>query len=322
MSVASSWLTAVRLRRMEQILNGFPRPLESMSLDALVRLSWVYCGGPIAEVHILLELLEELGLVALQPLPRRTRTGHAVASATSRRDRRSLALAMIRKSWFWDQAERLLELSAIDSAGWLVCPARVAREQASQLTGVLQWWPDVEIATDLHVPPTVVAELSTVWSLRPPALALPDWVSDRKRVGDRAEMYTVQWERDRVGDPTAIAWVSRVSDSLGWDVEDHSIDPYRRIEAKGSRQSDRMFHMSTNEWSKAHELGPLYDVYFWAEINLNEDPTIEYVRLLRGGYPIVVPDLAKAVAEGRWTATPDSWRLEQAGSSTEVPPAS
>jgi hypothetical protein len=104
-------------------------------------------------------------------------------------------------------------------------------------------------------------------------------------------MYTVQYERSRVRHP-AIFWVARDSDSLGWDVEDRSTTPYRYIEVKGRRESDLVFYLSDNEWTKAQALGPNYEVQFWGEIDLTLDPGVEYARLRASGYPIVITNLA------------------------------
>jgi hypothetical protein len=60
---------------------------------------------------------------------------------------------------------------------------------------------------------------------------MPDWAKERKQVGDRAEMYSVQMERMKVG-ATSIVWVARDDDGLAdgdWlvPVED---DIYERIQ--------------------------------------------------------------------------------------------
>ena len=84
-------------------------------------------------------------------------------------------------------------------------------------------------------------------------------------------MYTVQYERERVGQ-SSIFWVARDTDSLGWDVEDRSKTPYRYIEVKGRRDSELVFYLSEREWNKAHELGSNYEVQFWGSIDLTVDP--------------------------------------------------
>jgi hypothetical protein len=67
--------------------------------------------------------------------------------------------------------------------------------------------------------------IDTVCALLPPQPDVPKWAAERRAVGDRAEMYIVQYERSRIVDATRIIWVSRDTDSLGWDVEDRSVTP-------------------------------------------------------------------------------------------------
>ena len=121
-------------------------------------------------------------------------------------------------------------------------------------------------------------------------------------------------ERTRVGDPSRIVWVARDTDSLGWDVEDRSRTPHRRIEVKGRRDAEIIFFLSENECSKAQQLGADYEVHFWGEINLNLEPAVEYAALRAAGYPVVIENLAARLAKGDFVAEPVRWRLRRSAS--------
>jgi hypothetical protein len=114
---------------------------------------------------------------------------------------------------------------------------------------------------------------------------------DQKAVGDRAELYTIQFERTRTN-PSLIAWVARDSDSLGFDVEDRSTSPTRCIEVKGSRDTELMFFLSETELEKAREIGSRYELQFWGGIDLSVDPSAEYALLRAKGYPTRLEDLS------------------------------
>src|SRR5439155_4669808 len=110
-------------------------------------------------------------------------------------------------------------------------------------------------------------------------------------------------------DPTKILWVARDSDSLGWDVEDHTVRPWRRIEVKGRRDREIIFHLSQNEWEKAHDFREHYELQFWGGIDLRRDPMVEYAALRSEGFPVCYPNLAAELQAPGWRATPMSWRV-------------
>jgi hypothetical protein len=120
-------------------------------------------------------------------------------------------------------------------------------------------------------------------------------------------MYSVQFERTRLG-TSAIFWVAKDSDELGWDVEDRSVTPHRCIEVKGRRDDEVVFFLSDNEWQKAVELESLYEIQFWGGIDLACDPAIEYARLRANGYPLVINNISTQVGVG-WEATAVRWRI-------------
>ena len=244
-----------------------------------------------------LAVLKTVGLaVEHQGLLRRTREGDRVARAWGRDDHKPLALALLRAGTFHDQARHLIQRSKIEpESGDLLCELRAARAGASQLVGLLQWWGEVLTTPVLRIPKSIVEELGTLWALLPPDPTTPDWELERKKVGNRAELYSFQVERAVSADPSNVSWVARDSDALGWDIEDRCATPVRRIEVKGSRDSTVFFFLSDNEWKKATEYGDAYEVHFWGEINLSLDPAVEFACLKQSGYPIVIKNI---IAQG------------------------
>jgi Domain of unknown function (DUF3883) len=306
----SDWLTGLRVDRLGLALRCL-RERGTTPRDELLRHLWRTCGGPHDEIAVILVVLEGLRLVVTEASGlRRTKSGDAVARAEARGDRRPLRLLVLRAGFFFDQARLLLESGKIDSVGRLRCSIRVAGVLAPQLVGVLGAFEGVRTYPTLEVPAELVAELNTVWALRPPSPEQPKWAAERKAVGDRAEMYTMQYERTRVGDPTKIVWVSRDSDSLGWDVEDRSVDPCLCIEVKGRRDHDVVFYLSEQEMRKARELAGRYEIQFWGGIELNATAAVEYASLRGLGYPKIIGGFIAQLEAGVWKATAMSWKIE------------
>lgn len=305
----------MRLERLTQILITMPAVSSDPSRDNVRRGLWRTCGGPIDEVDQLVQLLLELRLLRDDGSGRRTAEGDRVVRGARRGDLRPLGYTLVRGGFFHDQAGSLIEAGEVDGTGDLRCPLRDARRHCAQLIGVLQWWPDVRLRPDVHIPAELFGELNSIWALIPPPPELPAWAAERKAVGDRAEMYSVQWERQRVANASDIWWVARETDSLGWDIEDHSIDPTRCIEAKGRRDRDVVFFLSANEWNKAQELGPLYEIHFWGGISLDQDPVREYAELVDAGYPLVIQDASAELSSSRWVLEATQWRVRRAPSS-------
>ncbi len=140
-------------------------------------------------------------------------------------------------------------------------------------------------------------------------------MSERRRVGNRAELYSVQRERSEAQDASAIAWVAKDSDSFGWDIEDRTATPYRRIEVKGSRGEKPVFFLSENELKQASIYGSKYEVQFWGKIDLQREQSSEYASLRALGFPIVIRNIRDRIASGEWGATPTQWRIAK----TEIP---
>lgn len=318
MKVRSDWLTGVRVRRLSEILvaiSSLPPEISERDSETVL---WRKCGGPLAEIRQLIDVLIELRLVRTsgQSLAR-TPAGHQIARAIRNRDDDLLALGLIRAGYFHDQARILLESGQIDDGGNFRCPTRLARICAPQLIGMLESWDEVRISPEILIPDTLLQELNSVWALLPPPIEIPKWAAERKAVGDRAEMYTVQYEKTRVG-TASIFWVARDSDTFGWDVEDRSVTPYRCIEVKGRRESDVVFYLSENEWNKAHELGPNYELHFWGGIDLSVEPSVEYSSLRAGGYPLVINNLAQELLH-TWEAVSVNWRITRRIPHVEIP---
>lgn len=307
----SSWFTGVRVERLSLALRSIRANTSGAPLAYTKRVLRRKCGGPSDEIVKIVNLLEKLNLVRIdKDSIRRVSAGSAIATALNRGDYIPLGFALMRAGCFHDQARALIESGTVEADGRFKCRLKLARTIAPQLVGLLTWWPEVQQHPFLFLSQEMVNELSSVWALRSPAEELPSWVTQRRRVGIRAESYSVQMERSKVSNPTLIAWVSKDSDTLGWDIENRSNNPYRLIEVKGSRNDAIVFYLTENEWKKANELKPQYVVHFWGEIDLNRDEPIEYSSLRAAGYPIVIENIAEKIAQGSWKATPSQWKVQ------------
>lgn len=303
----SEWLTGVRIRRLAQALLSIPSiPLGFGRREAYHHL-WKRCGGPLDETPVLVSLLSRLKLLREDGESlKRTPAGDKVARTLRQDDDSALKMTLIRSGHFFDQARLLLECGRIEN-DLLRCPIRTARAIAPQLVAIVEGWTGVSTYPELTIPKLILQELNSVWALLPPEPEMPRWAAERKAVGDRAEMYTVQLERTVIN-PSEILWVARDSDSLGFDVEDTSILPTRCIEVKGRRDNDVVFYLSEREWEKAHELGERYEVHFWGGINLATQPAVEYALLRSNGYPLIFKNPAKMIGS-KFAAAAVSWRF-------------
>jgi hypothetical protein len=307
--VRSTWFTGARTRLLLTVLAATPRPAGMPSHEAEQRY-WRSCGGRMDDFPIVVQVLMGAELLAEnRSMLRLTRLGHNVVAKRNDEGLQALGLALLRAGFFHDQARVLLEIAIVEN-GNLRCLAREARRRCPQLVGMLQLWPEVMLSSDLYIPRPLVQELETVWALLPPPdpeEAIKDAL--RKNIGNRGEMYSYQYERQNAGDEAKILWVARDDSNLGYDIEDRSVTPHRKIEVKASGGVPVRFFLSDNEWRKAHEYRVSYEIHFWGGVDLNSDPAEEYTRLCGSGYPLVFCDLPDLLAEGEFNAQPAKWRL-------------
>jgi len=309
--VRSTWLTAARTRRLAHILTMVPARSSDLAVDEARLRLWRMCGGPIDDVPVLIDVLIGTELITVERAALRlTRAGQNVLAKRSAEGLRPLGLALLRAGYMHDQARTLLDMSATGADGRLSCSTRSARQRCPQLLGVLQFWPDVAVSPHVAIPAHLVRELETVWALLPPP-SPDDAARDalRKNIGNRGELYSYQLERLNAADQSYIVWVARDDSNLGYDIEDRSIDPRRRIEVKASGDTPIRFLLSDNEWQKAHDNPSSYEIHFWGGIDLNVDPAEEYARLRSQGYPRIFTNLPGLVSSGEFVAQPTKWRL-------------
>ena len=305
-----TWLTGPRLQRLAVALLAIGANAPGIAREGAASAIWRKCGGSHEEAQQVLDILAWLNLVRIDSDSiRRANAGNPVARSLRAGDYRPLGLTIIRAGLFSEQTRSLLESGNVDADGNLVCLPRVAASVAPQLIGLLSRWPEFQSRPKVVVPSSVVNELSAVWALRAPEEGEPSWMSQRRRVGKRAELYSFQRERSEAQDPSAIAWVAKDSDSLGWDIEDRTATPYRRIEVKGSRGESQIFFLSQNEWNQASIHGSNYEVQFWGNIDLQREEPSEYASLRAIGFPVVLSNIWDKVASGEWAATPVQWRI-------------
>jgi hypothetical protein len=210
-----------------------------------------------------------------------------------------------------DQARALLDTFPTTPHGSVACRINEARGIAPQLLGLLERWP-IRTGHDIEIPASLINELFAVWALIGPPLEGRAIETRRKSVGDRAEAYSYQLERQAAVDSADIVWVARDDSNLGYDIEDRSTTPRRRIEVKGSGGTDPRFFMSDNEWRKAQEDPSNYEVQFWGGIDLNRPVAEEYTDLRQKGFPIVLCDLPELAALGQLTVSTERWRINAA----------
>ncbi len=311
---ASAWLTAVRLERLCGVLREVPSSQMGAPLEDVVVNVWSVVGGERADVPLLIDLLRFCGLVSeLSGVLCRTRDGDRVVRSLRQQDRTALGYSIIRAGLMHDQARRVIEAGAVGRDGSFTCEHRIARACAPQLIGLLSWW-EIQVFPVVVIPKPVIRELDTVWALLPPVPVAPAWVVERQEIGNRAEMYTVQHEKliaQEQGRAPSVVWVAQESSEFGWDVEDRASHPIRRIEVKGSRETEPVFYFSENEWKKAHDHKDSYEVQFWGGIDLSRRAADEFPVLLASGFPLIVRNIAAELGAGNWQATSTRWRIQR-----------
>lgn len=305
-----SWLTAARVARLPSILRAVrSHPPPGVPAQRAERVVWRLCGGPLDEVPGLISVLARAELISSGSTLRLTRTGRLVATQDHQHGGTMLARALIRAGFFAGQARKLAELSQADAAsGGMTYRRHVATENAPQLVGLLRRFEGVLWEEKLYIPASLGEEITEIWALLP---ARPKAKYDRRKaIGDRGELYSYRLERLRTANTNSIRWVAQDDDALGYDIEDSSIDPHRRIEVKASRSAEPRFFLSANEWDVAHRYGGSYEVHFWGTVDLEQDPAQEYSRLRAAGYPTIYKDIAQQLADGTLAACPTQYLVE------------
>lgn len=308
-----NWLTAVRLRRLPQVLAAVrTHPPPGVPEQRVNRVAWNRCDGPLADVAGLIDVLVGAGLLEHRgSLTRLTTRGHRVATQDHQQGGRLLAQSLIDSGYFRNQARRLIAAGEFTASGDLVCARSRAVGVAAQLTGALRRWKEVILDSHLRVPAPLVDELLAIWALQP----VPRQANEeaRREIGDRAEAYSYQLEQERAGDPSRVLWVALDDDLLGYDIRNAETSPERCIEVKGSQGREVRFLLSSNEWEVGHGLGEAYEIHFWGGVSLTRPRAAEYRELRKEGYPLVFRNLARTLASGALIGTPSQYLITKAG---------
>jgi hypothetical protein len=308
-----NWLTAVRLRRLSEVLTAVrTHPPPGVPEQRVHRVAWSRCHGPLADVAALIDVLVGARLLEHRgSLTRLTRRGHRVATQDHQQGGRLLVRSLIDAGYFRNQARMLLASGDFTVSGNLVCKRSHALGVAAQLTGALRRWTDVVLDSHLRVPATLVEELLATWALQP-IPRRPDEEA-RQEIGDRAEAYSYQLERERAGDPSRVQWVALDDDALGYDIKNAATSPERCIEVKGSQGPEVRFFLSSNEWEVGHRLVEAYEIHFWGGISLTRPRATEYRQLREQGYPLVFRNLPRVLESGQLIGTPSQYLITKVG---------
>jgi hypothetical protein len=221
-----------------------------------------------------------------------------------------VALAIIRSGLMAEQVRAIRAILRRHGNGY-ACGRSAVQAIAPQLFGLLSRMPDVEVSGKIVIGRDAALEIDSVWNELPLTSRI-NWQDAEKRkkaIGDRAELYSLQFERTaHVGAWEKIIWISRDDDSLGYDIEVPE-NPIRRIEVKGSAGRDVLFFLSSNEYRVAQRYGTSYEIHFWGEIDIKCDPVEEFERLRSAGYPIRVSDPTYALTQEPWLIEPHQYRV-------------
>lgn len=307
MTTPSDWFIAPRVRRMLLVLGELPDGAPGVERGACVDHLRGVVGGPRGELPTHLEILSDVGLVAVEDDHfRRTAEGRRLASMNAANARSNLASVIIQSGLVHDQVRRLLEAATVRPDGSAFVRAGLLRRVAPQLMGLLASWHNVVGSAVVDVPASLFASMDTPWCLIP----LPRLDDGRKKaVGSRAEAYSFHFLRQRSSAPLRLTWVALDDDNLGYDIEDRSSGALQRVEVKGSEQRSVRFFLSENEHRVAHDDPSTYAIHFWGQINLNRHPNAEFELLTTRGFPMVFDNLADHLSDGRLEATATKFRV-------------
>ena len=302
-----SWLTAVRLRRLPEVLAAIrTHPPPGVPEQRVNRVVWNRCDGPLEDTARLVDVLIGAGLVERRiNLVRLTKRGRDIATQDHQHGGRLLARVLIECGYFRNQVRRLMAVRESDPGEVFRCRRASAFDLAPQLIGVLRLWPDVTLDEYLQVPVALERELLTSWVLHPIPRVPGEAI--RNEIGDRAESYSFRWEQEQAVHPSDVHWPALDDDSLGYDVRNTGSDPERFIEVKGSQGDEVRFFLSKNQWEVGHRLGDAYEIHFWGGISLTRPRPAEYSALRKIGYPIVFRNIRTAIATDVLSATPSEY---------------
>lgn len=305
--------TEIFVERLLAAVSAVPsREAGGLSADrAPLALQALIPGGPRA-IRPTLDCLEALGIIAtVDGGLARTKLGNTIRrQLRAEKTSGAVALAVIRSGFMGDQVRTLRETLELSEDGYR-CTRHRARDAAPQLLGLLARLPDVVIANQISIGPETSRELDSLWNEVLPSSRInwADLERRRKAVGDRAESYSMEFERARrVGAVGDVAWVSRDDDGLGYDIEVAGT-PTRRIEVKGSAGPDVIFYLTAREHEVAARFGAAYEVQFWGTVDLRSDPRVDYERLRTAGYPIRIVAPLTALRGEPWSMIPDRYKV-------------
>ena len=307
MNVSSDWFIAPRVRRLQRLVHLLPPRSPGIAGIHLAKTLRPQLDGPREEIPHLVHVLARLGLLHVESDSYQlSMKGRRVVTLAADRARRELAELIIQSGFLHDQVRQLIEASTMDDDGLAQSRVGRLRHSAPQLLGLLRAWPGVVGPSFVRIPHELFAAIDTPWGLVP-LPSLEDGTS--KSVGSRAEAYSFHFIRLGSERPSAVAWVARDDEGLGYDIEDRSTGETHRVEVKGSQRREVRFFLSAHEHQVAHHDPSNYDIHFWGEINLNRDPNSEFSMLRERGFPRIFEDLAAHLADQRLAAVPTKYRV-------------
>ena len=307
MGPPSDWFIAERVRRLQRLVGSMPARPPGIARSELAKELSPSIDGPRHEIPQLVDVLAQLKLLHVTGGRfQLSRQGHRVATMSGERATRELGQLIMQSGFLHDQVRQLIEASTLDGEDSYRSEVRLLRHSAPQLLGLLRGWPNIVGASYVTIPRDLFDLIDAPWSLVP-VPAPSDEAA--KAIGSRGEAYSVRLLRLSSQRPTAVVWVARDDETLGYDIEDHSTGASQRIEVKASQRGDVRFFLSAHEYHVAHEDPSSYEIHFWGEIDLNRDPNTDFSALRQRGFPLRFPDLAAHLADGRLDAVPTKYRV-------------
>lgn len=233
-----------------------------------------------------------------------TDAGRTAAEALNNRDWSIYATRLLELPWLQAQLHASLGAVSVDADGSLVDRERVALHWP-MLAVVLGWLPSVPgRGGNVRLPTHWLDRLH----FAPEPAEVPAWVQANAAVGNRAERYSLHFERSRTA-PAAVLWVASESDRYGYDIEVQEHSGIRAVEVKGSSTARRQFQLTGHELDVAGRLGGRYVVQFWGEIDTQSDMAEEYQRLRVRGYPIQYRNPAALIEAGELAVQASVWQV-------------